>query len=290
MIKLVTIYLDIYLDMSSYALAEATNTTTPGSQLIGYSGLLLASVLWGANNLPVKHYETGNGMFFQFIVGIAIWSTGIVIHALRGFPKFQPFALLGGFFWSMGNLQTVPVIRCLGIGVGSLFSNIVGLIVGWLYARFGLFGVSKELPSRPILNYVGVTLAVASCVVLLFVRTEEQAVLDKSIKSKSVEGEADFFERMSQSSRRALGTGLSIFSGVMYGLAYMPVLWCQDNIENTSRNQNDYAFAMSTGIFLSSGVYFCVYAMWTRNQPKVYPEVVLPSLAIGWIWGIANTF
>ncbi len=275
-------------------LSNSTNSTTPGTELLGYTGLIVASVLWGANNLPVKHYETGNGMFFQFIVGIAIWSTGIVIHAVRGFPKFQPFALLGGFFWSMGNLTTVPVIRCLGIGVGSLFNNVVGLIVGWFYARYGLFGIKEELPSNPVLNYVGVALAVISCVVFFFVKTEEQQVLDKNIKSKEETNllevsEADIFEKMSQNSRRILGIVLSILAGAMYGLAYMPILWCQDNIAGTSHNQNDYAFAMSTGIFLSSSLYFCVYSVWTRNNPKIYSELVFPSLAIGWIWGGANT-
>lgn len=83
-------------------------------------------------------------MFFQFIVGIAIWQTGIIIHWVRGFPKFYAGPLLGGFFWATGNVQTVPAIRCVGIGVGSLFWNLVGLVVGWSYARFGKYSYPKK--------------------------------------------------------------------------------------------------------------------------------------------------
>jgi hypothetical protein len=32
-----------------------------------------------------------------------------------------------------------------GIGVGSLFWNIVGLIFGWAYGRFGWFGISEQV-------------------------------------------------------------------------------------------------------------------------------------------------
>ncbi len=301
------------LDTSLDFVTATNQTNTTNLDLLGYSGLLIASVFWGGNNLPIKHYETGNGLFFQFIVGIAIWSTGIVVHWARGFPKFYAFPLLGGFFWSTGNLQTVPVIRCLGIGVGSLFWSMSGLVVGWSYARFGWFGIDEERPSNIGLNYVGVVLTLVSCVIFLFVKVEEEkkrknyaddasSVVSSSgrlvsesetsdIASQDVSyisneiaeiGEQrDMLERMNQTQKRILGTVLSIFAGVMFGFSYMPNLWCENNIDGASQNFNDYAFSMSTGIFLTSTVYFVIYCAWTKNQPKVYPELIFPSLVTG---------
>lgn len=133
-------YDDLPIDTLRFTDTNGTNGTH--MDLLGYLGLTVASVFWGGNNLPIKHYETGNGMFFQFIVGIAIWSTGIIVHWARGFPKFYAFPLFGGFLWSTGNLQTVPVVRCLGIGVGSLFWSMSGLVVGWSYARFGNYYIN----------------------------------------------------------------------------------------------------------------------------------------------------
>lgn len=293
--------------------ADTNQTNSTNLDLLGYSGLLVASVFWGGNNLPIKHYETGNGMFFQFIVGIAVWSTGLVVHWVRGFPKFYALPLVGGALWSTGNLQTVPVIRCLGIGVGSLFWSMSGLVVGWSYARFGLFGVDQELPSNITLNYIGVALTLTSCVIFLFVKVEEQKLkttsphgsishlieeTNESVNSSIFSNEiaeieasegGDMIEQMSPLKKKILGTILSIFAGVMFGLSYLPNIWCEDNIEGASKNFNDYAFSMSTGIFLTSTMYFLVYCVWSGNKPKIYPELVFPSLVTGWLWGIANT-
>lgn len=40
---------------------NTTHSTTPSlsSDIIGYSCLVISSILYGGNNLPVKHYETG---------------------------------------------------------------------------------------------------------------------------------------------------------------------------------------------------------------------------------------
>jgi len=40
------------------------------SQLIGYIGIATAVLFFGSNFIPIKKYETGDGMFFQFVVCI----------------------------------------------------------------------------------------------------------------------------------------------------------------------------------------------------------------------------
>jgi hypothetical protein len=45
--------------------SNATNGTHL-DQSIGYLSMLVASVLWGVNNLPVKHYEMGDGKCTAF--------------------------------------------------------------------------------------------------------------------------------------------------------------------------------------------------------------------------------
>lgn len=39
----------------------------------------------------------------------------------------------------------------------------------------------------------------------------------------------------------------------------------------------DYVFAHSSGIFLTSTVYFVAYCAAMRNRPKLYPEAILPG-------------
>lgn len=39
----------------------------------------------------------------------------------------------------------------------------------------------------------------------------------------------------------------------------------------------DYVFAHSSGIFLTSTVYFVAYCIAMRNRPNLYPEAILPG-------------
>ena len=36
--------------------------------LIGWVGIAIAVLYFGSNFIPIKKYETGDGMFFQFVV------------------------------------------------------------------------------------------------------------------------------------------------------------------------------------------------------------------------------
>lgn len=39
----------------------------------------------------------------------------------------------------------------------------------------------------------------------------------------------------------------------------------------------DYVFAHASGIFLMSTIYFLAYCIAMKNNPKLYPEAVLPG-------------
>ena len=49
----------------------------------------------------------------------------------------------------------------------------------------------------------------------------------------------------------------------------------------------NYIFGTYTGILLTSTLYFIIYAAFKRNQPVVYPRVIIPALVAGIMWGIA---
>ena len=52
--------------------------------------------------MPVKKYETGDGMFFQWVLCSAIWFVGIIVNLIKGQVPFQPYAVLGGVSWATG--------------------------------------------------------------------------------------------------------------------------------------------------------------------------------------------
>ena len=187
-------------------------------------------------------------------------------------------------------------------------------MVGWANARFGWFGVTPQMPSNEMLNYSGVGLAVLSTLVYLFVRTETKSIRraandpaqeslvdndplnpqnpnniinNNESNEHRIHPEVDFFDRLSPKYKRVIGISLSLVSGVLYGLTFTPILYARDNYGGSSNNL-DYVFSLYTGILLSSMLSFIVYSVVKRNNPTIYPQIILPGLLSGWMWGVAN--
>jgi hypothetical protein len=119
----------------NYSTILSTTTTTTVSTpldtstlVVDYALLFLCSIFYGVAFAPIKHYNTGDGFYFQFVFAIGIWVAGVPMLFFRGFPQFYTLSLVGGVIWAIGNVCTVPVIKLIGIGVGSLFWNMFGLI------------------------------------------------------------------------------------------------------------------------------------------------------------------
>lgn len=61
----------------------------------------------------------------------------------------------GGGLWATGNVCSVPIIKCIGMGLGLAIWGSMSLLTGWASGAFGIFGVEKEDVPRPVLNYLG---------------------------------------------------------------------------------------------------------------------------------------
>ena len=46
---------------------------------------LVATLCFGSNFVPVKRYETHDGMFYQWVMCAAIWMTGLVVQLILFF-------------------------------------------------------------------------------------------------------------------------------------------------------------------------------------------------------------
>ena len=153
-------------------------------------------------------------------------------------------------------MLSVPVIKFLGIGLGSVYWNIIGEIVAWAIARFGLFGVRAQIPHLPNLNYIGVSLTILSIITFFFVKTEDIATMNKRVEENKESDEKrslidpenkicvthgyqsinhsnnsisekekshldQWLESFSERSKKILGTLMSIFAGVMFGKLFL---------------------------------------------------------------------
>ena len=64
---------------------EAQVTSARGAgEATGYVAVAIAVVFFGTNFVPVKRFETGDGMFFQWVMCSAIFCWGLVLQARLG--------------------------------------------------------------------------------------------------------------------------------------------------------------------------------------------------------------
>ncbi|XP_078457303.1 transmembrane protein 144 [Lampetra planeri] len=278
---------------------------------IGFTAAAITSLFYGSNFVPVKKFDTGDGMFFQWAMCTSIWLVGLVSNFIQHCPEFWPLAMLGGFLWATGNIATVPVIKTIGLGLGFLIWTSSNLIVGWASSRFGWFGLDPEVVPNATLNYVGTALSIIRSFILLFVTTEvnnqstEVRENQNNIVNSTEElvdigyeespSDESWTDKLSPLNKKIVGCSLALVAGVFYGANFIPAIYIKNHGKDkssiyygSSQFDLDYVFAHFCGIYLTSILYFYVYCAAMKNRPKVYPKAVLPAVASGAMWGTAT--
>ncbi|XP_018100571.1 transmembrane protein 144 L homeolog isoform X2 [Xenopus laevis] len=229
--------------------ANSTNTELT----IGFISSAVSVLLYGSNFVPVKKFDTGDGMFFQWILCASIWIVSLVVNIILHSPKFWPLAMVGGCVWATGNITVVPIVKTVGLGLGLLIWASFNLLTGWASSRFGMFGIDPEIVANPNLNYAGAGLSAlrgSAMAVVAGILYGSNFIPVLYIKDHSKNNQ-------------------SIYAGA-------------------SQFDLDYVFAHFSGIFLTSTVYFLIYCAIMKNHPKVYPQAILPGFISGVLWAIAT--
>uniref|UniRef100_A0A8B9H7G9 Transmembrane protein 144b n=1 Tax=Astyanax mexicanus TaxID=7994 RepID=A0A8B9H7G9_ASTMX len=264
-------------------------------RVFGFLSCLAAVLLYGSNFIPVKTVDTGDGMFFQWISCVTIWVVGFVGDMVLQSSKAHPAAMLGGVIWATGNITSVPVVKCIGLGLGMLLWGASGLLIGWASSSFGLFGLEPEEISKPVLNYCGAGLCLLR-LVGLFIGQFSWLDTDTGRSLSDILRPSDsWVDTVSPKTRRPLGCIIAVLSGLMFGSAFVPILYIKHHATSNSsifigasQNDLDYCSSHTTGIFLTSTVYFAIYCIAMKNRPRIYPRAILPGFLTGLMWGMAT--
>uniref|UniRef100_A0AAR2K8J1 Transmembrane protein 144a n=1 Tax=Pygocentrus nattereri TaxID=42514 RepID=A0AAR2K8J1_PYGNA len=237
-------------------LLGASNSTNSSSTELtyGFVSCAVSVLFYGSNFVPVKKIDTGDGMFFQWVLCAAVWTVSLVANIILRSPKFWPLAMLGGAIWATGNITVVPIVKTIGLGLGILIWASFNLLMGWASSRFGWFGIEAETVGKPTLNYCGAGLC-------LLRYGSGLAVVAGILYGFS-------FVPVLYIKHHASDPG-GPFSGA-------------------SQFDLDYVFAQFSGIFLTSTVYFLIYCAFKKNKPQVFPKAVLPGFVSGVMWGVAT--
>lgn len=249
----------------------------------------------------VRHFPT----FYPLaMLGGWCWATGNVLTVLI--------------------IQTIGLSQ--GLLIWGMFNCLMGWASG-TFGWFGLTPGSGAIKNKPM-NYAGVAVAVSSAIVYMFVKSnvsggavdadgglEETTnsaddLVPSNVQNKRrdiltfrrtprpptlAESRRDslqtpsFVERLPQWAKRVIGIVGSIIAGTLYGLNFCPVLYIKEFTVGASQNGLDYVFAHFTGIYATGTLYFLIYCIFKKNNPVIYPEIILPGFLSGAMWAVAQT-
>uniref|UniRef100_A0A1I7YBK6 SPW repeat-containing protein n=1 Tax=Steinernema glaseri TaxID=37863 RepID=A0A1I7YBK6_9BILA len=136
----------------------------------GLAACAVSSLFFGSMFVPLKRFDAGDGIFAQWVMCSAILAVGLVVNAGASFPPFHPLAMLGGMFWTIGNVTAIPIMNMIGLGMGILIWGTTNCLLGWASGRFGLFGINATVPNSPMLNYFGLMLVIVGGVMFSQIR------------------------------------------------------------------------------------------------------------------------
>lgn len=276
------------------------------TQSAGWVAIVICSICFGTNLIPVKKFKMGDGMAFQWLMCTGILFVGVVVQLAIGsayrIPKFHPLAMLGGALWATGNSMTVVIIEAIGLALGILIWSIANMLMGFFSSRFGFGILIPKEPKNPTLNYIGVAIAVVSISLYAFIKpnTSEEKTEDnkeedledckKEEKSASLLKFANFsISQLPVRMKKFVGFFLAIIAGFFYGTNFMPVIYVQQQPGNSQAGL-DYVFAHFLGIWLTSTIIFVIYALVKKNTPWLPSnQAILPSLLSGILWAIAQS-
>eukprot|EP00388_Colpodella_angusta_P045958 GDKK01067819.1.p1 GENE.GDKK01067819.1~~GDKK01067819.1.p1 ORF type:complete len:514 (-),score=47.68 GDKK01067819.1:156-1517(-) len=161
---------------------------------IGLVGAAIGVLCFGSSFVPIKKYKrfAGDGVFAQFLMNFGRFLVGVCVLASRDNRVFYWDAALGGSLWCLGNVLSIPIIQCVGIGLGVSIWGTTNMILGWASGHWGWWGIKTETSKAPALEYLSVAISAFSIVLFIFVKPTPQVYkteVEEGEVKKEIEGE-----------------------------------------------------------------------------------------------------
>eukprot|EP00435_Cladocopium_sp_Y103_P014999 s1941_g3.t1 len=289
---------------------------------VGHKGIGFA-----VNYLPVKSCDIGDGIFFSAAMSVGILlvglATGMFLTSTPDFeiPAFEPLAAAGGAMWMLGNLMCPYIIKLIGLGLGLTVWDLSNMLMGWFTGYFGLFGMQRETNVQlPAMNFAGLILASLSLIFFslasawdevpapaegkagkhLEVESRDRSGSDHSNldghevsannRQMDLEAQKGSLPEPKAGSSAMLGFSMAIVAGLLFGSTFDLPMDLKDGDFGTRHSHDimDYVFSHFIGIFLAAAVFLLIYVAIKGRKSHVSCKLILPSLASGVIWGIAQ--
>jgi uncharacterized membrane protein YdcZ (DUF606 family) len=203
------------------------------SDSIGFTAIIFGILCFSLCFLPVKRYNIGHSMYYQFVMCVGIWTVSLIVSLIRK-SSFAPFAMIGGVIWAIGNMTVCMISKYIGLSMGMLIWGITSMIIGWSIGYFGLVGIARQIVSMPSLNIASICVIIISIIIMFGVKP-------------------NVHEDNNTLTHRIVGYILAIVAGILYGFNIAPSKYLS---EQNDVPLIDYIFSHSTGILAASTIFY----------------------------------
>ncbi|VDL15916.1 unnamed protein product [Hymenolepis diminuta] len=272
-----------------------TRSVSLTSPTFGYIAIVVCAACFGTNYLPVKKFNMGDGMFFQWMMCNAILLVGIIVNCAVGCPRFYPFAMFGGALWAVGNSLSVTIIEAIGVGLGMIIWSMSNMLFGFATSR-KLVSISSVIifaaikPNHPESKESTPGDDEADDVVRTDRTTTKSLLMDERESSGRCGRICKPVSSMPLAQRRIIGIILAVIAGSLYGNTFVPTQYIQTWYEGASVEGLHYVFANFVGIWMASTAIFLIYALSKKNRPWIpSANAIVPALVSGALWGTAQS-
>lgn len=273
-----------------------------------------AALGWGSNFTVVKGYPMADGFVFQLwlCTGILFFGicTAFAAESQRGYAPGEHgdfgalnvtlslLGVFGGAMWCVGNLCTVEIINCIGLGMGMAIWGGTSLVVAFILGRVRVCLGGECLDVAPLSCATCGLTGCALSVVSLALFSQVNPVLDNGATATG-DAETALLDGNSSKNtdarkRRLRGIGLAFFAGLCYGGQFLPgAIYGQYHQDaNSILDEARFFFSQYVGIFLCSLVAYTLYYFAHTARRAPMPDVplaaMLPAILSGVIWAFAG--
>uniref|UniRef100_A0A915DWH6 Transmembrane protein n=1 Tax=Ditylenchus dipsaci TaxID=166011 RepID=A0A915DWH6_9BILA len=263
-------------------------------KLLACLGQCLVSVCFlGSMLVPAKVFDAGDGIFYQWVLNIAAMLSGFVVFVSQNYPPFYPLAAIGGACATASTTISLVVVTELALALAVLLSSITNCCISFATGYFGLLWTKARPPEKQWLSWVGLLMVLIGGAMIS--RSRTRIMTNQMMKSKRDSRKRET-KRLGKKLRTPRWFQLEEITVCGFGsdgwtarrFSPIPIIASQDSPQvfgETSKQPLQYIFSYLFGGFVTSSLILVVYSIFKKNKPYVKPELVLPALSGGLLYG-----
>jgi len=133
-------------------------------EAVGFTGALLSIIFWGTYFVPMKKIKYFDPFYYQFLMCISIFLTGIFLSVLFHAMVISIYGIISGIIWTIGNTFSIFAVRYSGLAKSSpvWMSTVVLVSFAWgvIYFRenlnlnYSIFGILLMIIGIFLISYI----------------------------------------------------------------------------------------------------------------------------------------